>query len=281
MKRNFLLNGKHYAALAAIGLGLSLSLTNCDNVSMSDIQKLENLGKMAESLAQPKDQWHSLVNEKTASVQVEGNTLTYGSHTYTVNGDIDFKSNEHRTPTATVSFTNIPSGYTEFEAVYNGLLGKTPQGAAAMVPMAIEIYARDAATGEKCFNLLCNSDATVANIVRILKTKLVPSEYGPENDSYLQRYMAAALLKGAVNTNAYAPEQPYTVELCSSPNGIQDSPLMGGTTYYLYILAHGWDSEQRAVDIFQPGGSATYKVSNCPSTYTQCKNIQGTWAGLK
>lgn len=280
MKRNFLLKGSsvRYAAFAVLGLGMSLGLTNCGNVSMSDI---ENIGKAAEKLVQPKDQWHSLVNETKAEAQVTGNTLTYGSHTYTVNGDIDFNSNEHRTPTATVTFTNVPSGYAEFEAVYNGLLGKTVQGTAAMVPMAIEIYARDAVTGEKCLNLLCNSDATVAGIIRILKTKLIPSEYGPENDNYLQRYMPAALLKGAVNTNAYAPEEPYTVELCSSPNGVQDSPLMGGTTYYLYILAHGWDSEQRAVDVFQPAGSATYKVANCPSTYTQCKTIQGTWGGLK
>ena len=280
MKKNFLFNGKcvRYAAFAVVGLGLSLGVASCGNLSVSDI---ENLGKMAEGLVQPKDQWHSLVNETKANVQVEGNTLTYGTHTYTVNGDIDYNNNEHHTPTATVTFTNVPSGYTEFEAVYNGLLGKTPQGVAAMIPMAIEIYARDASTGEKCLNLLCNSDATVSNITRILKTKLIPSEYSPENDSYLQRYMPAALLKGAVNTNAYAPEQPYTVEMCSSPNGIQESPMMGGTTYYLYILAHGWDSEQRGVDVFLPGGSTTYKVANCPSTYTQCKNIQGTWAGLK
>ena len=273
MKRNFL---KHYVSLAVIALGLGL--TGCGNVSLGD---LENLGKVAEGLMQPKDQWHSLVNETKADMMVMGNTLTYGTHTYTVNGDIDFNSNEHRTPTATVTFTNIPSGYAEFETVYNNLLGQTPQGAAAMIPMAIEIYARDAATGEKCLNLLCNSDATVSNIIRILKTKLVPSEYGPENDTYLQRYMPAALLKGAVNSNAYAPEEPYTVEMCSSPNGIQDSPMMGGTTYYLYILGKGWDTEQRGVDIFQPAGSANYKVANCPSTYTQCKNIVGTWAGLK
>ncbi len=271
MKRNFLM---HYVALAIIVLGLS----SCGNVSLGD---LENLGKAAEGLMQPKDQWHSLVKETKADAQVAGNTLTYGSHTYTVNGDIDFNNNDHRTPTATVTFTNIPSGYAEFEAVYNGLLGKSLQGTAAMVPMAIEIYARDANTGKKCFDLLCNSSSTVDGIIRILKTKLVPSEYSPEDDKYIQRYMAAALLKGAVNSNAYAPEEPYTVELCASPNGVQDSPLMGGTTYYLYILAHGWDSEQRAVDVFQPAGSTTYKVCNCPSTYTQCKNIMGTWAGLK
>lgn len=274
MKRNFLLK-----SMAVIGLGLTLGLAGCGNgVSLGDLQ---DIGKMAEGLMQPKDQWHSLVNETKANAQVTGNTLTYGTHTYTVNGDIDFNSNEHRTPTATVTFTNIPSGYAEFEAVYNGLLGQSLQGTAAMVPMAIEIYARDANTGKKCFDLLCNSSSTVDGIIRILKTKLVPSEYGPEDDKYLQRYMAAALLKGAVNSNAYSPQEPYTVEMCASPNGTQDSPLMGGTTYYLYILANGWDSNQRAVDIFQPYGSTTYKVSNCPSTYTQCKNIIGTWAGLK
>ena len=274
MKRNFLLK-----SMAVIGLGLTLGLAGCGNgVSLGDLQ---DIGKMAEGLMQPKDQWHSLVSETKANAQVTGNTLTYGSHTYTVNGDIDFNSNEHRTPTATVTFTNIPSGYAEFEAVYNGLLGQSLQGTAAMVPMAIEIYARDANTGKKCFDLLCNSSSTVDGIIIILKTKLVPSEYGPEDDKYLQRYMAAALLKGAVNSNAYAPQEPYTVEMCASPNGTQDSPLMGGTTYYLYILANGRDSNHPAVDIFQPYGSTTYKVSNCPSTYTQCKNIIGTWAGLK
>jgi hypothetical protein len=266
-------------AFAIFGLGLTFCMTSCPNgVNLNNLP-IDTGG--LEKLVQPKDQWHSLVSETKASAQVSGNTLTYGSHTYTVNGDINFNSNEHRTPTATVTFTNIPSGYAEFEAVYNGLLGKSIQGTAAMIPMAIELYARDASTGKKCFDLLCNSSSTVDGIIRILKTKLVPSEYSPEDDKYIQRYMAAALLKGAVNSNAYAPEEPYTVELCASPNGVQDSPLMGGTTYYLYILAHGWDSEQRAVDVFQPAGSTTYKVCNCPSTYTQCKNIMGTWAGLK
>ena len=281
MKKSHIVFGKRMRgiAFATLGLGLSLCMTSCPNgVNLSNLP-IETGG--LEKLVQPKDQWHSLVSETKASAQVNGNTLTYGNHTYTVSGDINFNSNEHRTPTASVTFTNIPSGYAEFEAVYNGLLGKSLQGTAAMIPMAIEIYARDAATGKKCFDLLCNSSSTVDGIIRILKTKLVPSEYGPENDQYLQRYMAAALLKGAECTNAYAPETPYTVEMCSSPNGVQDSPLMGGTTYYTYTLAKGWDSEQRAVDIFQPYDGTTYKVANCPSTYTQCKNIRGTWGGLK
>ena len=276
MKRNFLLK-----SMAVIGLGLTLGLAGCGNgVSLGDLQ---DIGKMAEGLMQPKDQWHSLVSETKANAQVTGNTLTYGSHTYTVNGDIDFNSNEHRTPTATVTFTNIPSGYAEFEAVYNGLLGQSLQGTAAMVPMAIEIYARDASVGEKCFKLLCNSDATVAGIVRILKTKFNYSQYSPENDQYVQRYLPAALLKGASYTNGYKPIEPYTVEMCANPNGIQDAPLTGGTVYYSYILAPGgWDTFQRSVEIFQAYGSNTYKVFNCPATYTKCRNLQnGHWGGLK
>ena len=266
-------------ALTVIGLGLGLGLTQCgNNVSLDDLQ---NLGNLAEGLMQPKDQWRSLVNESKLTAQASGNSLTYGDHVYTVNGEIDYNSTEHKTPTANVTFTHVPSGYTEFEVVYNGLLGKSIQGTAAMIPMALEIYARDASTGERCLRLLCNSASTVDGIIRILKTKLVPSEYSPENDQYIQRYMPAALLKGATNTNAYRPDEPYTVEMCSSPNGIQDAPVTGGTVYYTYILAQGWDTFQRGVDIIQAYNSDTYKVFNCPATYAQCKNIVGTWGGLK
>ena len=221
------------------------------------------------------------VVEAAPVMKLDGNTLTYGNHTYTVNGVIDFRSKDHKKPTASVTFTNVPADFAEFEAVYNNILGKSSQGAAAMIPMAIELYARDTEVGKKCFELLCNGSATSNDIIRTLKTKLVTSKYANENDSYLQRYMAAALLKGANSKNAYAPEEPYTVEMCSSPNGFKEAPLAGGTVYYLYIIANGWDSNQRAVDVLQMDGSEYYKVFNCSSTYVQCKNIVGTWSGLK
>ena len=229
------------------------------------------------------DSWANLINETPHEAIVNGNTLTYGDHTYTVSGEITYDQTYYDTPTAFVTFTNIPSGVTEFKAVYDNLLGLSPQGAAAMVPMAIEIYARDANVGEQCFNVLCNSSSTVAGIVRILKTKFNYSQYSPENDPYVQRYLPAALLKGATYTNGYKPEEPYTVKMSGNPNGIQDAPLTGGTVHYTYILTDGgWDSFQRGVEIFQPYGSNKYQVFNCPSTYTQCRNIQnGPWAGLK
>lgn len=220
-------------------------------------------------------------NTPAIEAVVDGNTLTYGDHVYTVNGDIDYKSSDHKKPTAYVTFTNVPADYAEFESVYNGLLGKSAHGAAAMVPMAIELYARDKAVGERCLKLLCNATTTVDEMVRVLKTKLDASQYGPENDQYLQRYMAAALLKGANNKNAYTPVEPYTVEMCSSANGMKEAELTGGYVYYLYIIANGWDTFQRQIEIFQPYNSEYYKVFNCPAAYAQCKPIVGTWPGLK
>ena len=257
---------KEYLMLAIIGLSM-VTLTSCNNNGSSDNPNNASNNGSAKTTA--------------PEVKVEGNTLSYGNHVYKVNGEINYKSKNHKTPTASVTFTNIPADYNEFETVYNSLLGKTPQGVAAMIPMAIELYARDNAVGKKCFELICNGSATSDGIIRILKTKLVASQYSSSNDSYIQRYMAAALLKGANNKNAYTPEEPYTVEMCSSPNGVKDASLSGGTVYYLYILAHGWDGFQRAVDVLLPYDSEYYKVFNCSSTYVQCKNIIGTWPGLK
>ena len=229
------------------------------------------------------DSWAYLLNETQHEAVVNGNTLTYGDHVYTVNGEINLNETNFQSPTAYVTFTNIPSGYTEFEAVYNGLLGKSMQGAAAMIPMAIEMYARDATLGERCLNLLCNSSTTVSGITRILKTKFNYSQYSPENDLYVQRFLPAATLKGAAYNNAYTPIDPYTVEMCRSANAPQQTQLFGyGTVYYLYILAPGgWDTFQRSVEIYKADGTDIYKVYNCPAVYTQCKNIIGAWQGLK
>lgn len=267
--------------LSIIALGAA-GMVSC--MGTGNGKNLENLLAQGISAvtAEVNEQNRAAVSETPQSVQVNGNTLTYSDHTYTVSGEINFNDNYtgyRGTPTASVSFTNFPSGYAEFEAVYNGLLGKSVQGTAAMIPMAIELYARDAAVGERCFNLLCNGPATVSGITRILKTKLVPSQYAGDNDPYIQRYMAAALLKGAMASNAYKPEEPYTVEMCCSANKPQNSSY--GMVYYLYILAKGWDTEQRQVEILQPNGDERYKVFNCPSCYVQCKNIVGTWGGLK
>jgi hypothetical protein len=258
---------------------ICLSLSGCDDVRTILGAVISNL--TSDTPNNPEQGGGLLSGLSGEDAVVEGNTLRYGSHTYTVSGEIDYTSGQFKTPTAAVTFTNVPSDYAEFEAVYQNLLGKSVQGTAAMVPMAIELYARDASVGERCLHLLCNGPATVSEITGILKQKFVASRFSPENDSYIQRYLPAALLKGAVPSNAYTPAKPYTVEMSPSPNGVKAAPLTGGEVTYLYILAGGWDTYQRAVDIFLRDGDDHYKVFNCPSCYTQCKQIRGTWPGLE
>lgn len=268
---------KVFVALLVVAAGLSL--TGCEL-----LEELFDQGIEIVQGADYQDKWASLVNETTYGVVVDGNTLTYGSHVYAVLGEIDYDITEYDRPTASVMFYNIPSGATEFKAVYEGLLGLYPQGAAAMVPMAMEIYARDAETGKKCFEILCKDSATVDGIIRILKTKIVPSAYGGADDNYIQRYLPAALLKGARYDNSYKPEEPYVVEMCASRNKPQETKLDPyGTVYYTYILSDGWDSRNRDVDLFLPEGESLYKVQGCASCYTQCRNMAsgGVFGGLK
>lgn len=232
------------------------------------------------------DKWAGLVNETSHEVQVDRNTLTYGEHSYTVSGSVDYDFEPgyyDQQITATVEFTNIPSGYTEFKAVYENLLGKSLQGTAAMVPMAMEIYGRNTSTGERCFKLLCKDDATVSGIIRILKTKF-PRSAEDEKDKYFQRYLPAALLDGADYETAYNNlTYPYVVNCGAAATLPQETKMSPyGTVYYTYIFADGWDSHNRGVDIFLPKGETLFKVQGCSSCYTQCKDIfGGPWQGLK
>lgn len=279
-KRVFSAMGKTLA-IVLMGIGL-VAFCSCDkNPTSNPDPEPVNPGGGGSSTSG--DSWANLINETPQEAVVNGNTLTYGDHVYTVNGEINLDETNFQSPTAYVTFTNVPSGYTEFEAVYNNLLGKSIQGTAAMIPMAMEIFARDADLGERCFNLICNGSATVSGIVRILKTKFNYSTYSPEGDLYIQRFLPAATLKGAAWDNGYNPTEPYTVEMVRSANAPQETSITGyGTDYYIYILAPGgWDSFQRPVEIWQAKGSDMYKVFNCSSAYTQCKNIYGTWNGLK
>lgn len=289
-KRNLISTIGMVLVVAFVGLGL-VTFTSCEKPRDPEPENpIPDPGEDPEEPDEPDepgttlcDSWAYLIDETPQEYMLEGNTFTYGDHVYTVNGEIYFDSIDHDTPTAYVTFTNIPSGVTEFTAVYENLLGLSPQGAAAMVPMAIELYARDAAVGKDCLNVLCNNSSTVFNIVNVLSTKFNHMPYDPNGTAYLQRYLPAAVLKDASYLNGYAPSEPYTVEMCSHPNGIQDAPQSGGTAYFTYIFGYGgWDIYRIPIHIFQTYGSDMYTVSNCSSAYLQCKNIQnGPWQGLK
>ena len=215
-----------------------------------------------------------------ADSQDKQTTFTYGSHAYTMTGTLNAEAYDEKA-TGMVTFTNIPADYDEFEAVYTKFLGKTPHGAAAMMPMAMELYRRDRNTGLQCINLLCYP-TNVNSVTSILNTKFGPSKHAPSNDPYLQPYLPAAVLKGASPDNGYTPQKPYTVEMKASVNKHQELQITGaGRVVYLYVMGKGWDTEQRQVEVVRLPDSQLHQVFNCPSLYTQCKQIKGQWKGLE
>ena len=216
----------------------------------------------------------------TADAQDKQMTFTLGSHTYTMMGTLNAEAYDAKA-TGVVTFTHIPTDYAEFEAVYTQFLGKTPHGAAAMMPMAMELYRRDRDTGLQCLKLLCYP-SNVNSVTSILNTKYGPSKFAPADDPYLQPYLPAAVLKGATPENGYTPLRPYTVEMRASVNTHKKMQLMGdGTVVYIYIMGKGWDTEQRQVEVIRQPDSSLHQVFNCPSLYTQCKQIRGQWKGLE
>lgn len=218
--------------------------------------------------------------EKKAKAAKKGKaevaSWSYGAHTYTMKGNLT-ADKYSKNAFGEVSFTNIPSDYDEFESLYYDFLGRTPHGVAAMMPMAMEMYARDREVGKKCIELICYK-SNVNSVIPRLKDK-----FGADpNDDYGQRYLPAAVLKGATAQNGYTPQHPYTVEMYASVNKHQELQIVGsGTVMYIYIIGGGWDTQQRQVEIILEPGQEQYQVFNCPSLYTQCKQIRGTWGGLE
>ena len=142
-------------------------------------------------------------------------------------------------------------------------------------PMAMEMYARDREVGLKCIQLLCYP-SNVSSVVSRLKDKFGSDE------SYGQRYLPAAVLEGANAANGYRPNRPYTVNMEASVNKHQELQISGsGTVMYIYIIGEGWDTVQRQVEIILEPGSEQYQVFNCPSLYTGCRQIRGSWNGLE
>ena len=97
----------------------------------------------------------SVAKEEKTDWHLDGNTLTYGNHTYTMEGNIDFDFVEGAK--ASVTFTNVPSDLQEFKTVYEQLLGKTIYGVCAMMPMAFELWGRNHQTGEQALQMICGS----------------------------------------------------------------------------------------------------------------------------
>jgi hypothetical protein len=194
-------------------------------------------------------------------------SVTINGHTYSVRQSGN---------SVLVSFTNIPSDVEEFTKVYRDLLGKSEYTVPALIPMAMEIYARNPQEGETCIATFCSFTAK-SEMLRIIKDK-----FSHPNDPYCQRYLPAALLQGANNKNAYTPNRPYTVCIEHAvARKDEESDMYNGTFYQLQIRAEGWDTQERGVQVFKQFDAELYQVNGCPATYTSCKPIRGTWPGLE
>lgn len=238
------------------------------SVERTATSAVESAGKKA--LKSAKDSY-----KKSKKDKEDAQSWTYGDHAFTMKGNLNIEKYK-KDAYGEVTFTNVPSDYDEFESVYYEFLGRTPYGAAAMMPMAMEMYARDREVGKKCIELLCYQ-TNVNSVIPRLRDK-----FGSQpDDSYGQRYLPAAVLKGAKASNAYTPDRPYTVEMEASVNKHQQMEITGnGTVMYIYIIGGGWDAQQRQVEVILEPGKEHYQVFNCPSLYTGCRQIQGQWKGL-
>ena len=175
---------------------------------------------------------------------------------------------------STVTFSRFPTSFEEFVQVRE-VLGKEPQGAVALVIMAMELYHRDVDEGKEALKLI-NTSTNYNSMYRQLK------EVMGDDGAYNRPYLPAALLKGANPKNAYTPDSPYQVKVRVNPvTKYQESELLDGIVIYLQVDSEGWDTNWRGIEVVKPDDEEYYFVSNCPAFYTQCKKIKGKYQGLK
>lgn len=213
---------------------------------------------------------------------VDAGTLTYGSHTYTMQGnfDTDYVSGGE----GTVTFTNVPQDYREFKTVYEQLLGNTTYGTAALVPIAFEMWGRDHAVGEECLKLI--SGGTCYNeIMSEMPRHMEASQYSPSGDPYVQRCLPAALIAGATKENGYNPPHPYKVKVAIGRQETwgQESEMLQANVYQLNIVTeNAWNTPLRGVSVMkQWRGDGRFKLNNCSACYINIYVPRQDWNGLK
>lgn len=222
------------------------------------------------------------VEESKIAWLVDGNTMTYDNHTYTMDGnfDEDYVTNGK----AKVTFTNIPSDYEEFRTVYEEFLGTTSYGVSAMLPMAFELWGRDHEVGKQCIALI--TGGTCYNeIMRQLPAHMEMSSQSPADDPYVQRCLPAAILQGATKENGYNPTEPYTVNISIGRKAqwAEESEILQSNVYQLYLISgNAWNTQQRTVTIQRAWrGDKLYRVNNCSSLYVNIFAPRQDWNGLK
>ena len=165
------------------------------------------------------------------------------------------------------SINSIPTSLEEFQALQSEL-GTTPEGCIMLQLVAMEMYRRDRTVGRECLKLN-NTDTNLTYVTNRLK------EIFRENDSYARPYLVSSFFKGAKPSNGYNPQKPYTIQVRRNPAHPEDerSQMLKGYVKYMQVYSDGYDTPWRGVEVVQQKGDTYYRVSNCPSIYTQCKEV--------
>lgn len=165
------------------------------------------------------------------------------------------------------SINSIPASLEEFQAL-QAELGTTPEGCIMLQLVAMEMYRRDRTVGQECLRLN-NTDTNLSYVTNRLK------EIFRENDSYARPYLVSSFFKGAKPSNGYNPQKPYTIQVRRNPAHPEDerSQMLKGYVKYMQVYSDGYDTPWRGVEVVQQKGDTYYRVSNCPSIYTQCKEV--------
>ena len=177
-----------------------------------------------------------------------------------------------------VSIDKIPATLQEFQAL-QAELGTTPEGCIMLQLVAMEMYRRDRNVGLECLKLN-NTETNLSYVTSRLK------EIFRENDSYARPHLVSTYFKGAKPSNGFNPDKPYTIQVRRNPaypNDERSQALKGYVKYY-QVYSDGYDTPWRGIEVVQQKGDPYYRVSNCPSVYVQCKEVDfdatEDWKGL-
>lgn len=165
---------------------------------------------------------------------------------------------------ASCEFMKIPESYEEFVEMYK-IAAREPQGAAAMLILALDLYRKDENTGKKCMDYCIyeshpSSPRKIPEYqMRTIRDKLLG------DDSYAQPYISTAFYEGATPANKYTPEK-YKINFYVKTND-QYAPLSSAQSYVipLKVRAYGVDwnknpNRDHNIEVVRPAGEECYYV---------------------
>lgn len=131
---------------------------------------------------------------------------------------------QNLTPRTPTTFSSVPSTIEEFKALHSQT-AVTPEGAAAMVVLAIHIYGKDPILGNQALVV----SVLTKNRSRSNKPGNLDGIDLGNSDKYLvgqldkYKMLSYGYWKGAEPANGYTPNQPLTVETFTNPYSGEES----------------------------------------------------------